>query len=164
MAKSGPKTYAQRQADGAIIPGARAPAPTDLEPEMVELWRDIVNRLPADWVTAETKPLLKEYCRHASYADRFAEDIVKVRATLDDLEGSSRRDKEALKAFETGTAHLHELHRAHGFQTDRLIILATKMRFTVQSKYVPQQAASRARMNAPNGPPPWHDWGDTTAN
>lgn len=159
MTKTSYKSSAQKATDAAVIPGARAPAPPELEPEAVPLWVEIVNRLPADWVVSENKVLLREYCRHALYADAFARDIAAVRAQLDELAVGLQPDRATLTLVATTTEKLHELHRMHGFETDRLVTLATKMRFTQQSKYFPDKAAVRSRNSAPAGLPPWQDWG-----
>jgi hypothetical protein len=42
-----------------------------------------------------------------------------------------------------------------------LVTLATKMRFTQQSKYFPDKAAVHSRQSAPVGLRPWQDWGET---
>ena len=166
MPSPGRKSAVQLQTNAAAIPGARAPVPPDLEPEAAELWVEIVNRLPADWVVSENKVLLREYCRHAYYANGFAKQIEAVNAELTALHvGSgkvakgSRQERDRLKAIAVGTDYLNDLYKQHGFQTDRLVQLATKMRFTQQSRYFKDQAAVRSRTAAPIGPRPWQDWG-----
>jgi hypothetical protein len=114
-----------------------------------------------DWITSETRPLLKAYCRHAMYADRFAADIMAARLRLDALE--EQGDRPAARAASVVTKLLHELHRVHAAESDRMVKLATKMRFTNQSRYVPEKAASKARASLATGPKPWHDWGDQPA-
>jgi phage terminase small subunit len=168
MAKTSYRSSADRATDAAVIPGARVPPPKELEPEAAKIWNEIVGRLPPDWITNETKPLLKEYCRHSLYADSFARDIEMVRAHLTALnaalppEDSRLKPKPAtLKAIRVTTSNLLELHRAHGYETDRMITLATKMRFTQQSKYFPDKAASKSKTSASAGPKPWHDWGNS---
>jgi hypothetical protein len=158
MAKSGPKTSQERATANAIIPGARIPAPDDLEPAAKVLWDAIVLRLPADWFTSENVPLLKIYVRHAVYADRFAKDITAQREIIAALEASARTKRHfALLALANG--HLVALHRAHGFESDRMVAVATKLRLTNQSRYVKETAASKARSSIPSSLPPWHDWG-----
>lgn len=173
MVKSGPKTYAQRATDAAIIPGNRAPVPPDLEPEAAVLWEEVVNRLPADWFTAETRPLLREYCRHALYAEIFAREIAAMRVTLNELRHTLYADKVKLvkdpavsKEIDAKTHELHELHKMHGYESNLLMQLATKLRLTQQSRYFPDKAGSKSRETTPTGPRPWQDWGDesTTKN
>lgn len=166
MVNAGRKSAAQLRSNAAAIPGARAPVPPDLEPEAAELWVEIVNRLPADWVVSENKVLLREYCRHAFYANQFAKQIEEANATLNVLHArsgqvakGSRQERDRLKAIEEGLGRLYDLHKQHGYQTDRLVSLATKMRFTQQSRYFSDKAAVRSRTAAPTGPRPWQDWG-----
>lgn len=59
----------------------RPQVPHDLNDEETEVWASIVNRMPADWFTTETLPLLSQYCRHTIQARRIAELI--ERATGD---------------------------------------------------------------------------------
>lgn len=165
MSKSGYRSSAQRATQAAVIPGAPLPAPVELEPECAAIWNAIVARLPVDWITIENKPLLIAYCRHAIYSERFAQDIMALRVTLEvlDSEGPPAKAPEKrdwAKAVDTTTAKLHELHKMHALETDRIIALATKMRFTQQSRYFPDKAATKSRQAPPMGPKPWRDWGD----
>jgi hypothetical protein len=161
MVKSGPKTAAEYRAEGVRIPGSREPAPKDLEPAAAVFWESIVIRLPEDWFTSETVPLLKAYCRHSAYADRFAQDIAAQRELIAALEAGPK-NRATAKQLVRSHEHLVALHRAHGYETDRAVSVATKLRLTIQSKYIPETAASKARSSIVSGPPPWHDWGRHT--
>lgn len=170
MAKTGPKTYAAYQVDGAIIPGARLPAPWDLEPEATSLWNAIVQRLPADWIVIETQPLLREYCRHSMYSNRFGREIVALQARIDGVKeeiagigqgfAEDGPGADLQKHLDKLTHDLHDLHRMHALETDKMITLAVKLRFTNQSRFVPEKAGSMAR-GSPPGLPPWVDWGSS---
>jgi hypothetical protein len=159
MVKSGPKTQAEYQAEGVLIPGAREPAPSDMEPGAKVLWEAIVMRLPADWFTSETRPLLKAYCRHANFADHFAQEITATRVAIEAIERSVSRGRPGAKKLPKLREQLHSLHKMHGYETDHAVTCATKLRLTNQSRYVPDKAASKARSALASGPPPWHDWG-----
>jgi hypothetical protein len=159
MVKMGPKTQAEYRAESARIPGAREPAPKDLEPEAAVLWEAIVIRLPADWFTSETRPLLKAYCRHASFADQFACDIVELRAAITALENDIAHGRSGVRKLPKLREQLYALHKMHGYESDHAVTVATKLRLTNQSRFVPDKAGSKARSALANGPPPWHDWG-----
>jgi hypothetical protein len=156
MVKTGPKTPAEYRAESARIPGAREPAPLDLEPAEAVIWNSIIIRLPADFFTSETVPLLKAYCRHASFADQFARDIVALRATIEAVDTSKPRGQIRARKLED---RLHGLHKMHGYETDHAMACATRLRLTNQSRFVPEKAASKARSAQSVGTPPWHDWG-----
>jgi hypothetical protein len=174
--KSGPKTHAEYRADSVPhIPGARAPVPADLASTAALIWEAIVQRLPADFFTVETLPLLKAYCRHSQYADQYAADISKVRQWLAQLEsgdhdlvpGDDEEEADVVaRALAQATEHLHTLSKLHGFETDHAATVATKLRITNQSRFVPDKAGSKSR-SAPANLPPWVDWGerdDTPSN
>ena len=57
---------------GGIEATPRPKSPIELSDEQAEVWREIVNRMPADWFGPETIPLLVQYCRHVARARRFA--------------------------------------------------------------------------------------------
>jgi hypothetical protein len=46
------------------IPGQRPAPPDNLDEDEAAEWRAIVERMPADWFTRETWPVLAELCRH----------------------------------------------------------------------------------------------------
>jgi hypothetical protein len=125
-----------------LIPGQRPAAPAELSGPQQAQWDSIVARLPAGWITDENAPLLKELCRHISFADDLAHDIEHQRA-------SEKPNQRTLLA----------LLRAHGHQTQRLASLATKLRLTQFSRYT--RDAEGAAIGARNaGKHPWDDWGN----
>jgi hypothetical protein len=157
MIKKGVKTAAEYHAEGVRVPGLREPAPKDLEPAAVVFWESIIIRLPVDWFTSETVPLLKAYCRHSAYADQFAHDIAMQREMVRALE-TGVQNRNTAKQLVKASGHLISLHHMHGYETERAASIATKLRLTIQAKYIPEKAASRARASVPSGAPPWHDW------
>jgi len=160
MVKRGPKTHAEYQADSVIIPGQREPAPEDLEPEAAALWDAIIVRLPAEWFTTESRPMLKAYCRHSHYADIFANMIREHRALIALVEADIGQGKKGVKILPGLYERLHELHKMHGYETKQALDCATKLRLTNQSRYVRDVAASKARSNTTHQAPAWHSWAD----
>jgi hypothetical protein len=93
-------------------------APDGLSPEQASEWVQIVNRLPADWISRETEPLLAQYCRHIVAARRVA-DLIK----------SAEADEEcSIKDYD----RLLKMQEREG---RALTSLATKMRISQQSTY-----------------------------
>jgi hypothetical protein len=164
MVKTGIKTQTEYRAESARIPGVKEPAPKDLEPAEVVIWNSIVIRLPADFFTSETTPILKAYCRHASYADRFAHDIAEQRAFLDAIEADVAAGRAGIRKLPKLRETLYALHKMHAHETTQAMACATRLRLTNQSRFVPEKAASKARSAQPVGPPPWHDWGAHAEN
>ena len=65
-----------------MIPGQTPSPPEELEPDQQLEWEAITARLPVDWFTGENIPMLKELCRHITYARELARQVVKVRAEI----------------------------------------------------------------------------------
>jgi hypothetical protein len=63
----------------------------DLTAEQAIEWRQVVNRLPADWFPRETWGLLAQYCRHVVAARRVAQLVTQAEKTEPfDIEGYDR--------------------------------------------------------------------------
>jgi hypothetical protein len=124
-----------------IIPGERPSPPAELSPAQQAIWAAIVARLPLGWFTGENLPMLRELVRHIDFANWLAVDIEEARASPGDP-----KDRLALL-------------RAHGYQTERIGNLSTKLRLTKASRYTRDaEAAAIAARNAPDGVNPWDDW------
>jgi hypothetical protein len=132
----------------AIIPGQREPPPDNLAPAEQEAWRAITAALPHDWFGPEALPMLKELCRHLRYSDLVA---AMIREALESDAAESNADNGG------GLAELVALLRAHGYQTERIANLSTKLRLTNQSRYSSARAADQHRRRAGGGRP-WEDW------
>lgn len=68
MKKRGRKSAAELATitpEGLVERVERPDAPYTLSDVEAAEWRAIVARMPADWFTRETWPLLEQYCRHA---------------------------------------------------------------------------------------------------
>jgi hypothetical protein len=96
----------------------RPAAPDELSDEGAAEWREIVDRLPADWFTRETQALLVQYCRHVIAARRVSQLIT-------ELEEDEELD---FKAY-------HDALKAQQRESGILASLATKMRISQQSTY-----------------------------
>jgi hypothetical protein len=133
-----------------IIPGAerRPPPPDDLQPEERAHWTAISGALPSDWFHGGSWPLLKQLCRHIHNADELAKDIARLRGELATGEPKARP-----------SPRLRQTLRAHGFETDRIISLSTKLKLTQKSRYARNDAAYAGAKGVAASPAPWDDWG-----
>jgi hypothetical protein len=125
--------------------------PADLNEQQAGIWREIVERMPQDWFSADNAPLLAELCRHVSYARRLAVQIAAVEPRM-------AEDKVARLEF-------CDLLKAHGFQSRQIGNLATKLRLSNQSRYDPTMADIGRKGGRPTAvAKPWTDWGAQRAN
>lgn len=149
----------------AIAPEAMLPPPeppSELEAPEQAIWRTITAKLPGDWFAPETVPMLKELCRHVRHADDLALDLAATRAGI----AAVREDQtltiiERMATIAEASKTMERLLRAHGYQSERIGNLGTKLRLTNQAKIGAASAARKARDETqPAGPRPWQDWGD----
>jgi hypothetical protein len=161
MAKPGTKEAALKGSEAVRIPGQRMAAPGDLEPGAAVFWEAIVIRLPEDFFTSETVPILKAYCRHSDYCDYFARQIAEVRTAIEALEDAISQGRTGIRKIGKLRQTLHELHKLHAHESSHAISCATRLRLTNQSRFVPESARAKATQAAAStsAPPPWHDWG-----
>ena len=117
---------------GGIEATPRPKSPIELSDEQAEVWREIVNRMPADWFGPETIPLLVQYCRHVARARRFA-------YLLDVAE----------KAVDFDVDVYRDLCRSEEEQSRAIAALATKMRLSQQSSY------DKSKKKIKGGAAPW---------
>ena len=106
--------------------------------EETELWRQVVEALPADWFNGSNLALLAQYCRQVVSARRIAQMLATMECGPDALDLKERRD----------------LMRSQGQETERIASLATKMRLSQQAVYGARSAAT-AQRSAPAGKRPW---------
>jgi hypothetical protein len=153
-----PRKNQYQYASGAIVPGneRRPSPPAQLDARERAIWTKITARLPADWVTAETQPMLVELCRHIRIADDLSADRALARAAIDAIRKTPEPSAESLAA---ATQEYRAVLRAHGYQSERIGNLATKLRLTPQARYAPI-SASREAAKVIEGPEPWLDWGE----
>jgi|GraSoiStandDraft_16_1057320.scaffolds.fasta_scaffold945055_1 hypothetical protein len=145
-----------------FIPGTerRPSPPAQLDARERKIWTDITRRLPAEWFTAESQPMLKELVRHLRSADDLAGDLTLARAAIDAIRKTPEPSAEALAE---ATREYRAVLRAHGYQSERIGNLATKLRLTPQARYAPS-SAKRAANKVLEGPEPWLDWGNNPAD
>jgi hypothetical protein len=148
----------QYQYEGPVVPGSerRPSPPAQLDARERKIWTDITRRLPSDWITAESQPMLKELCRHLRSADDLSVDLALARAAIDEIRKMPEPDAEALAE---ATREYRAVLRAHGYQTERIGNLSTKLRLTPQARYAPS-SAQREAAKVIEGPEPWLDWGE----
>jgi hypothetical protein len=131
----GPKAAADLA--GPIIPGAPVAPPDELEADERAVWTAITGRLPENYFTAEAVPMLVQLCRHVCYARELAAQI-------------------AARRKAGGNDDLSALMRDHGFQSNCIASLSTKLRLTPQARQSARRADQLAR-KVGAAPPPW-EW------
>ena len=94
----------------------RPEPPLDLTPEQSDVWRQVVDGLPATWFPRETWPLLSQYCRHTIDARRIGQLI----------------DQECAKP-DLDVMRYDALLKMQRQETGALKILAASMRLAQQS-------------------------------
>lgn len=117
----------------------RPAPPAELGSEAAAEWNDIANRLPADWFTRETWPLLVQYCRHVVAARRVADAIETVQNEVDEFNVKAWADLLRLQQKESAI----------------ICSLATKMRIAQQSTYDKSKVKGKAGMASAKRP--WDD-------
>lgn len=115
----------------------RPEAPLELTPEQADVWRQIVDSLPADWFPRETWPLLSQYCRHTIEARRIGQ-LIDQACALPDLDVAAYGELLKLQRQETGA----------------LKVLAASMRLAQQSART-DGAAATAKRGARTVKRPW---------
>lgn len=141
MAKRGRKSAADLliQRDGAVTAVDRPEPPYSLwRDDEQDVWRRIVEDLPADWFSGRNLDLLTEYCTAVISARRLAQMLHHV-----------ERQEGALDI-----AEWTKLLRAHAQQAGVVKALATAMRLSQQSAYGPKRAATLQGATK-RGPRPW---------
>ena len=141
MGLRGPKSRAelalvQSGVAGTAMLVERAPPPEHLTPEQAQVWREVLDDLPADWFRPSNLPLLEPYCRHVVASRRVAQLI--------ELEEKS-------DAFDPES--YNRLLRMQDRETRALATMGTKLRLTQQS--LKHQDAVKPRQ-AP-GRKPWQE-------
>ena len=108
-----------------------------------EIWRKITASEPVDFFsTAATRGMLADYCAHRETMASLCEIINTFKP-------------EWLKLGD-GAKRYHELLKMRDLETRAATSLATKLRLTNQSRYVPHAAAT-ASQNVLQGKKPWED-------
>jgi phage terminase small subunit len=117
-----------------VVPGnvehLRPEPPEYLNEAEAEVWRGIVARMPVEWFTIETWPLLAGYCQHVVIVQEIMEIIHSNK-----LADINMTDKNSLRALRSHGALRNMLGREHRAMTS----LATRLRLTPQSKHEPRK-------------------------
>lgn len=134
MGARGPKSSEELALKPSVGIIARQDAPYDLRDEEAEVWKGIVESLPAEWIGPGSAPVLAAYCRATVSARRIGMLIVQAEA----------EDEYDVK-------HHMNLIAAHNRVAQTIKTLATALRLTPQSRYTPARAGNQK----PEGPKPW---------
>lgn len=113
----------------------RPEPPAALGEHEVETWRRITGAFPADRFDAGAVPLLAQMVRHIEAARKIAALI---------------RAEEEGEEFDLDAWRL--LLRDQDRESGRIAMLATRLRLTPQSRYVPHAGGARPQADAPR---PW---------
>ena len=120
----------------------RAEPPFDLTPRQEAIWREVVaGEDPSFFKTAVAKGLLADYCRRRSSGEEINEVIQRFAADWAD-------DQNMIADYE-------KLLWMRDRENTATINLATKLRLTNQSRYVPDTAARVARDAVAQQDVPW---------
>ena len=143
MRKRGRKSSAELSIAPISVEARRPSAPAALTENQARIWQDIVETQPGGWFRPAEEPLLVAFCRHVDAANAVAREI---------------------NAFDSGSSDsgvLDRLLRMHERETRAMSSLATRMRFTQQSR-MHSRTAGRGQ-TSPEGAPklwdrrPWDD-------
>ncbi len=136
MGKRGRKSGASLGVVKSKISAITRPVPSEhLTTEQANTWRDVVDRLPADWFPRESHALLEAYCRHVDAGRRIAaiiEQLLTDSTDMDYLIGEYDR-----------------LLRMQERESRAMSSLATRMRITQQSRI------NYKKTTGPTIKPPW---------
>jgi len=119
MGTRGRKSSAELTATaGSVAVLQRPDAPYGLTDTEADVWRRIVEAMPADWFGPETYDHLAQYCRHSIQAERVAQLIESLCAQ---------------KEFDT--EEYDRLLKMQERESRAMSSLATRMRITQQTAY-----------------------------
>ena len=137
MRQRGRKSTAALAASPLVTATARPDAPYDLTDEQADVWRGVIDALPAGWIETGALPVLAAYCRQVTALRRIGALIRQA-----ETEGDYDLDR-----------HM-KLIRAHSAAAQTLKTLATSLRLTPQSR-MRADAAAAAATDHKAGPRPW---------
>lgn len=119
MRQRGRKSAASQEIMVGAVTLVERPEPgLDLTPAEDDVWRAVVNAMPADWFPVETHPLLSQYCRHTVAARKIAM-LIDVATAKDEVD----------------TAELDKLLQMQVRETGALKAMAASMRLSQQASY-----------------------------
>lgn len=119
-----------------IVTISRPDPDESLTEEQAKEWRDVVNRLPAEWFPRETHGMLVQYCRHVVSARRIA-------TLLAGIEGGRKVD----------VGSYDQLLKMQEREGRAISSLATRMRISQQSTMSEQKKKPLQFPRKPWDPP-----------
>ena len=131
MGKRGPQSMTTLMIDGSTTTIQRPDAPYDLTDAAADVWKAIVESMPADHFAPSHYPILSQYCRHKVESNRISQLIEQLCKTP---EGSKR-------VFNLTEYNL--LTTMQGRESTALNRLARSMRLTHQALYRADSPKSR---------------------
>ena len=120
------------------LPGA----PKAFTPAQAAVWKSVVATKPADWFTADSWPLLAQYCRHVVTADMLQRKI-DASETLDDM------------GVDTPVAEYQARLKMRDSESKIINALARSMRLTQQARLKAETAASKHGRVGDGARKPW---------
>jgi len=139
MAKRGRQSASDMEAAALVCLGDRPEPPMCLNDRGQEEWRRVVNRMPSNWFTDETRSILQAYCEHIAEGEAIQLMIERVRKL------AMSNNDEAYKRY-------RDLLRDKEIQTRAALSCATKMRLTQQSSYTDKSSGTAKRNAAASKP------------
>lgn len=116
--------------------------PNDLNKRQIELWREVVSgEDPSFFRTAVSRGLLADYCRRRATCEE-------ITAVLQTIGEGWADDPEVMQRYE-------KLLRMRDRENIATVALATKLRLTNQSRYMPDSAARTAAKAVAQEDVPW---------
>ena len=140
--KRGPKSMDDRITVVAATGQRMEPPPGVLTEKQAELWRGIVDSLPADTFRPGDSPLLVAYCKAYSFWLQASEDMETNGITIED---------------DRGKRQANPAHSILVTQASAMAQLAVKLRLSPSSRISPQAAGTKAAQ--PSGARPWSETG-----
>jgi len=129
MRKRGRKSSAELSVMAVSIEARRPSPPAQLTEQQAQVWQDIVDTQPGGWFRPAEEPLLVAFCRHVVAANLISEMV------------------DAFARKEGDVNDLDRLLRMRERETRAISSLATRMRFTQQSRMHPR-TAGRAELGS----------------
>ena len=126
-----PRKSAAALATITPITDHRPPPPKELTAEQAAEWQAIVGRLPREWIAREVQPLLVAYLQHWSTCRFLSKQI-------DAFNPDWIADPGGFERYSSWLA-------LRARETKAMADLATKLRLTNQSRYMPSTAARQAQ-------------------
>jgi hypothetical protein len=148
-----------------MIPGQSPPPPEELEPDQQLEWEAITARLPVDWFTGENIPMLKELCRHITYARELAKEIAEVKAMLSEVVAGTAAEAEKSNVMAAGRKELDGCRKKRVVWPPACARLPVRTHRQSFDQAAADEAAARAARDAGGTwPKPWTDWGENVSD